>query len=566
MSATAPQQSRTPRASRHKHSNSEAPTAENENAPAAHSQQPKQKRHNTARKGPDPAWQNDTSQPAAGYFNENGEFVMNSAEHVAIPGGTGYGSPSEATLVKRSGKKPARNKNNPPRQNGNQSPQPVRNQYEQQQMSTHPYQTLSPPAMTPAKTSAAYAGPTWNASPAASALPIPKFFSKSMPQNTSQPSLQARLDQESDESEKSESPPLAEIIPAIPTPPRNEDSPLDFLFKKDKEQKAKRQSSGTTGFGSTPTRPAIGSFNTEPQRPNDWASIYGTGAKNHNRHASNGSGKEQFMMELDGSNLSPHLHKSSPRPALNDRVSSAPSAVPRSVALPYQNSPCNGQPMYGSPMHGNSMPSLVPSPAKQFSGPRLPDASASPFYRGPQQPPRSADTSPMPRQGSTQHQQNFHYGNRNLGPLFQAAKQEPDRRASNLRQEIHASPRVAELPDNAHHFVQHGSNGLNYQQTINSDQDVRDQFRAQNAPTTVLPKMDLSRQQFSNSLLPAGSLELDAQSRPQSHNETYPTPSGPNANHIVPPTKFNAKTVEDDLKRLLKLSLTGNSFDSPGVH
>jgi hypothetical protein len=572
MSGTAPQQSRTPRVSRHKHSKSAVPASDSETAQVARAQQPKQNRHNNVRNGAHPAWQNDPSRPIEGYFNDKGEFIMIPTENAVNTGTTGYGSPSEANLsvAKRPAKKQARNKHNPPRQNGNQSPQPALPQYEQQQMAPPPNQTFSPPAMTPAKTSAAYAGPTWNASPAASALPMPKFLSKSMPPETSQPTLQARLDQESDQSDKAESPPLSDAVPAIPTPPRNEDSPLDFLFKKDKEQKAKRQSAGPGAIGSTPTRPAVGSFNSEPQQPADWASIYGTGARDHHRHASNGSNKEQFMMELDGRNASPQAHKASPRPALNERMSSAPSAVPQNIPSPYHNALRNGQPMYASPMHGNSMPSLVPSPGQHHPGPRLPDASASPFYRGPQQLPRSADSTPMPRQGAAYHQ-NLHYGNRNLGPLFQAAKQDPDRRASNLRQEIHTSPKVAELPDNANHFTQGGSNRMNYQhQTANPEHAVRAYLQSQKPPATTLPSIDLPRQQFSNSLPPVGSSELDAQSRPQSHNGPYPAPSlassGLNAHQGAQSTTFNAKSVEDDLKRMLKMSLAGNSFDSPGVH
>ncbi|TID16177.1 Mitochondrial import inner membrane translocase subunit [Venturia nashicola] len=560
MSGTSPPQSRTPRASRHKHSKSAVPTAENEGANPGHTQHQKQNRQSNARKVVDSAWQTDTSTQAEGYFNDNGEFVMTTAESTPTADNPGYGSPqAQQSVGKRLGKKQPRNKNNAVRMNGNPSPQPARHQYEQQQMSGHINQSFSPHATTPAKPAAAYAGPTWNASPAPSALPMPKFYSKSMPQETSQASLQTRLDQESDESDKTDSPALAETIPAIPTPPRNDDSPLDFLFKKDKEQKAKRQSTGNGVLGSTPTRPSIGSFNTEPQRSTDWTSIYGTGADKHNRQGSNGSNKEQFMMELDGSTASPQLHRPSPRPVLNDRMSSAPSAVPQSAVSPYQNMHRNGQqPLYGPPIHSTSMPSLMANPGQQHPASRLPDASVSPFYHGPQQPLRSADTSPMPRP-PTQHHQNLHYGNRNLGPLFQAAKQEPDRRASNLRQELHA-----ELPDNGNQLAHRGNNGMNYQHMTNSDQAVRDYLLAQNPIT--LPKIDLPRQQFSNSLPRPESSELDAHSRPQSHNGAYPAPSGPNANRIPPPVKFNAKSVEDDLKRMLKLSLTNNSFDLPGVH
>lgn len=561
MSGTSPPQSRTPRASRHKHSKSAVLTAENESAYTAHTQHQKQNQQNNARNGVGSAGKNDTSPTAEGYFNDNGEFVTATADFLPMTGNPSLGSPqAQQSVGKRCGKKLLRNKNNAVRPNGNQSPQSAQHRYEQQQTSGHVNQPFSPHATTPAKPAAAYAGPTWNASPAPSALPMPKFYSKSMPQETSQASLQTRLDQESDGSDKIESPALAEAIPTVPTPPRNDDSPLDFLFKKDKEQKAKRQSTGSRALGFTPTRPAIGSFNTEPQRPTDWPSLYGTSVGNHNRNGSNGSNKEQFMMEMDGNNVSPQLHKSSSRPALNDRMSSAPSAVTQSAASPYRHMPRNGQQsIYGSPIHGNSMTSPLASPGQQHLASRLPDASASPFYRGSQQPPRSADTSPMPRL-PTQHQQNLHYGNRNLGPLFQAAKQEPDRRASNLRQELHASPRV----DNTNQFARGGTSGMNYQHTISSDQAVRDYLLAQN-PTT-LPKIDLRRQQFSNSLPPPGTSELDAHSRQPSQNGPYPAPSGPNTNRIPPPAKFNAKSVEDNLKRMLKLSLSNNSFDPPGVH
>ncbi|QDS70571.1 hypothetical protein FKW77_010517 [Venturia effusa] len=560
MSGTAPPQSRTPRASRHKHSKSAVPTTDNESVNPAHKYHQKQSRNNTAGKPVDPAWQHDSSALTEGYFNDNGEFVV-PPNFLAMTGNPDYGSPqAQQPGGKRTVKKQARTMNNHLQPNGNQSPQPTRHQNDQQ----HQSHLFSSHAITPAKTSAAYAGPTWNASPAPSALPVPKFFSKSMPQETSPATLQTRLDQESEQSDSAESPALAEAVAAMPTPPRHDDSPLDFLFRKDKEQKSKRKSTWNGALGFTPTRPSIGSFNTEPQRLTDWTSNHGIGASNQNQYGSNESNKEQFMMELDASNASPAFPKASPRPILNDRMSSAPSAVPQNAASPYQNTLLNGQlPMYGSPSHGNSTSSLMASPGQQHFGDRLPDASASPFYRGPQEPTRSAITSPMSR-SPTQHRQNLHYGNRNLGPLFQAAKQDSDRHVSSLRQEVR-SPRVAELPGNdASHFSHHGIVSTNRQNSINSDQVVRDYLLAQ-TPTS-LPMIELPQEQFSNAPPPPGSVDLDAHVRPQSHCGQYSAPTGPNLSRFPTPAKFNAKSIEDDLKRMLKLSLTSNSFDSPGVH
>ena len=53
------------------------------------------------------------------------------------------------------------------------------------------------PSITPAKP--AYAGPTFHASPAPSALPIPKFFSKSAPQSADKDGLQSQMDSETRE-------------------------------------------------------------------------------------------------------------------------------------------------------------------------------------------------------------------------------------------------------------------------------------------------------------------------------------------------------------------------------
>ncbi|KAI9864590.1 MAG: hypothetical protein M1813_003079 [Trichoglossum hirsutum] len=94
--------------------------------------------------------------------------------------------------------------------------------------------------LTPGKSSntpskAAYAGPTFHASPAPSSLPLPNFFSKSLPPSGN--SLQAMLEEDgSDNSDASSS------RDSPPTPVERqirEKSPLDIFFRADKEEKAK---------------------------------------------------------------------------------------------------------------------------------------------------------------------------------------------------------------------------------------------------------------------------------------------------------------------------------------
>ncbi|KAI9786920.1 MAG: hypothetical protein M1839_005151 [Geoglossum umbratile] len=107
--------------------------------------------------------------------------------------------------------------------------------------------TPSKASNTPSKT--AYAGPTFHASPAPSALPLPSFFSKSLPHSGN--SLQAMLEREgSDKSEDSSS-------RGSPAPPAQrqiiEESPLDIFFRADKEEKARaRRNNASLGQFDSP--------------------------------------------------------------------------------------------------------------------------------------------------------------------------------------------------------------------------------------------------------------------------------------------------------------------------
>lgn len=92
------------------------------------------------------------------------------------------------------------------------------------------------------KDSPHYAGPTFHASPAPSALPMPSFFSKSVPESDLAPPLE--LDGDSPELDH-----VTEATPSKPKP-RNpysdegrESSPLDFLFKAAVEARERSQRS-----------------------------------------------------------------------------------------------------------------------------------------------------------------------------------------------------------------------------------------------------------------------------------------------------------------------------------
>jgi len=128
----------------------------------------------------------------------------------------------------------------------------------------HPLNVPRQHGVTPARPE--YAGPTFHASPAASALPMPKFFSRSVPTASPQSRLQAQLDteRESDESEESEE--------KIAAAPERIDSPLDVFFNAQKIELARQTSSYVPQMLAKPCHEAKPSL----------------------------SGKEIFIMEMDG--------------------------------------------------------------------------------------------------------------------------------------------------------------------------------------------------------------------------------------------------------------------------
>lgn len=155
-------------------------------------------------------------------------------------------------------------------------------------------------SMTPGRANAtplqAYAGPTFHASPAASALPLPKFFSKSVPAAEKGTSLSTMMEKEVEEvspepasDENQESPTFGKAYRVGETRIR-EESPLDIFFKADRREKARQQSEsnpvGTFLPPSTCT-PSLGSVSSSK---ND--------VRHHSRHASGSSVGEMFPLDI----------------------------------------------------------------------------------------------------------------------------------------------------------------------------------------------------------------------------------------------------------------------------
>jgi len=377
---------------------------------------------------------------------------------------------------------------------------------------------------TPAKEQA-YAGPTFHASPAPSSLPMPKFFSRSVPSAVGQPSLEARMNGEK-MPEKDESSPEPDVVS-----PANRDahqSPLDLFFKADRAEKEKiRQASMAV-----PERISRGFPDTQPLDP------------------ANESCKSVFLGELDGqledhaslptvptgqfrpivrAHSSPHTKAASevnrdeqrdtPTKSLKDLLFNNTASAPQRTTTPPSN------------------PSAAHADANIFNTP-------SPFQR-----PSSGPSTPTP--SSDQQNYALHYGNRNLSPLFKAARADTPTRPSGLRQELsndhsHIPPR---------HLPQLDPN------TFSRDylhQQLRDH------PSDSLPQLPLI-----NGAPSRGIEAVPAPASSSSSSSSFPGTS--TGQLVVPPDLAGSssasprsggesrdfRSMEDGLRRMLNLNVSG---------
>lgn len=147
------------------------------------------------------------------------------------------------------------------------------------------------PISTPS--TAAYAGPTFHASPAPSALPIPSFYSKSVPESPAihplKPSMETRLSE-------SPTPGLAPISQAQLNNQQREESPLDLFFKADREEKARARSASS----SQTSLPSAGPFPPPTLSPQTSQTPPTTFSQGLTRYSNRNSASGMFAMELDG--------------------------------------------------------------------------------------------------------------------------------------------------------------------------------------------------------------------------------------------------------------------------
>lgn len=365
---------------------------------------------------------------------------------------------------------------------------------------------------TPSKEQA-YAGPTFQASPAASALPMPKFFSKSVPNAAKHSgSLDARI--AGQKTPEQESSPEPDVVSPQPPSRNAQQSPLDLFFNAQKAENQRKASMQSPEMKTRQAPPA-----TEPRNPFQQ------------------TGKSIFLRELDGDSDAMPSPKTVP-PDNHDR-----DAYNQNLKdLLFNTNNAQLHPNATTPPQGQRSTSHFQSPEQQFYTPPPTQRSAS----GPSTPTPSAEQ---------QNLYSLHYGNRNLSPLFKAARGDtPPARPSNLRQHSSASdhartngqtptppPQIDPNSFSRSYLDQHirasqsgtmphlpGTNGYAHQQQ---------QQPYYSAPAPQYPPTQHVQQDFSTS---------------SSSTTTAPSPrASTNGARDI-------RSMEDDLRRMLKVNVLGN--------
>ena len=137
-----------------------------------------------------------------------------------------------------------------------------------------------------------YAGPSFRNSPAASTLPLPKFFSRSVP-NVDQFPSEAGKGSRSNTLTSDDSPRTGSATPER-TQLGREDSPLNILFRSDREAKAK---ASQTRPSILPTKENTSSSHSLPGLSE--SPLGSRGVRNHTRHNTDGGPNGVFSLEMD---------------------------------------------------------------------------------------------------------------------------------------------------------------------------------------------------------------------------------------------------------------------------
>ncbi|KAI9718923.1 MAG: hypothetical protein M1812_003807 [Candelaria pacifica] len=289
----------------------------------------------------------------------------------------------------------------------------------------------------------AYAGPTFHASPAPSALPIPRFFSRSVPEPVSNNGLQAQMDESS--SEASESSPIPAMTQTAGQQQAREESPLDIFFKADREEKAKAKSSTPSA---TPLQSKTFTMRSSPSPPSNSPSPSNGLSRQHSRHPTGGSATDMFALEMDGGDVSIKPTVTANPRMQSDRINASRSNTAPSSMIT-QNSQAEEQRRAKTQALKNLL--LSPQPQSPSSSPRryapsayeldgnLESSSPTPTSRKASSPPTMTPVAdPTKDYARRSPHGNFPFLHESLLTTANGSPR-PVPRSSNLRQELSAT-------------------------------------------------------------------------------------------------------------------------------
>lgn len=363
----------------------------------------------------------------------------------------------------------------------------------------------------------AYAGPTFSNSPAASALPVPKFFSKSVPNVARPSSVHSKPAGERPPIEPQSSPESDNASPA--PPPEPPQSPLDLFFKADRAEKEKSRNF---------------SKSLSPNVPRASPSNGGGNAYQH----SGKSGKSIFLSELDGDDTNMPSTRTVAPPG-------RPSPVERSYSSPNVRSPeaederlANTKSL--KELLFNTAANASMTPPQTRSGRNSGSQTPEPFFGSPSPFNGSGPSTPRPQE--QQNHYSLHYGNRNLSPMFKAVRADTPPRPSSLRQEFPSDAVSGANPAPSHpSSVDPNTFARSY---------LKDQIRAYGPaempqiPFTSGPKPVHA----SNNMPENGAAPISVQPVNPQRGVSQSAASPRNGSRDV-------QTMENDLRRMLKLNV-----------
>lgn len=380
---------------------------------------------------------------------------------------------------------------------------------------------------TPAK-ERAYAQSTFQASPAASALPVPKFLgSKSVPSAHGPSSLQARMDGEKTPEQTEDSSPEPDVVSPAKLPHGQNQTPLDVFFMADKAEK-ERKNTPTGGFSpELGVRPPPAS---EPKNPFQ------------NRH------QQSPFYRVNNGTTSPQTVPHGERPPPAVRAHSSPGNGTETSTQTTGNHDVSTQALKDLLFNNINKQSSTPPISHQRAPSNpitadFPNETPSPVQK------RAAAVPTTPTPNKNTNQYSLHYGNRNLSPMFQAARAETPPRPSNLRQQVDQSGQQNGFSQyNQQLFPNHHDPNTFSRSYL--DHQIRSSLPNQPPPGLI------TNDQRIGSTTTTASAQHNGPQHPSPPQYGVPIPNTATANNQTNGSR-DVKGMEDDLRRMLKLDVLG---------